>query len=226
MSMRGLKVSMSTKSLTKSTPRDNSLFPLCPHYRSSPDLSSHRVPPTSFLTTHRLQNFITDLRNAPNKEIERARVDKELANIRMKFKSDKPLASYDKQKYVWKLLYIYMLGYEIEFGHIQVKTRKRRSQKFPFVKSWENPSAKFHSSPRRHFTPPLASRFWTWSAPRSTARSKSGTSPRRSSSARPRSSAVSSSIRSSKTSSRATRASNASPSRPRPTSAAESSPRT
>lgn len=28
-------------------------------------------------------------------------------------------AEYDKQKYVWKLLYIYMLGYEVEFGHKQ-----------------------------------------------------------------------------------------------------------
>ena len=26
---------------------------------------------------------------------------------------------YDKNKYVWKLLYIYMLGYEVEFGHKQ-----------------------------------------------------------------------------------------------------------
>ena len=26
---------------------------------------------------------------------------------------------YDKKKYVWKLLYIYMLGYEVEFGHKQ-----------------------------------------------------------------------------------------------------------
>ena len=30
-----------------------------------------------------------------------------------------PGAGYDRRKYVWKLLYIYMLGYEIEFGHKQ-----------------------------------------------------------------------------------------------------------
>ena len=29
------------------------------------------------------------------------------------------LAEYDKKKYVWKLLYIYMLGYDVEFGHKQ-----------------------------------------------------------------------------------------------------------
>ena len=28
-------------------------------------------------------------------------------------------AEYDRKKYVWKLLYIYMLGYEVEFGHKQ-----------------------------------------------------------------------------------------------------------
>ena len=26
---------------------------------------------------------------------------------------------YDKKKYVWKLLYVYMLGYPVEFGHKQ-----------------------------------------------------------------------------------------------------------
>ena len=29
------------------------------------------------------------------------------------------IAEYDKKKYVWKLLYIYMLGYDVEFGHKQ-----------------------------------------------------------------------------------------------------------
>lgn len=28
-------------------------------------------------------------------------------------------AGYDRRKYIWKLLYIYMLGYEIDFGHKQ-----------------------------------------------------------------------------------------------------------
>lgn len=28
-------------------------------------------------------------------------------------------AEYDKKKYVWKLLYVYMLGYPVEFGHKQ-----------------------------------------------------------------------------------------------------------
>ena len=29
------------------------------------------------------------------------------------------IAEYDKKKYVWKLLYIYMLGHDVEFGHKQ-----------------------------------------------------------------------------------------------------------
>jgi len=73
-------------------------------------------------------------------------VDKELGKIRKKFASGNVLsgklltslmvayaaaielrvtsdpvhaAEYDKKKYVWKLLYIYMLGYDVEFGHKQ-----------------------------------------------------------------------------------------------------------
>eukprot|EP00873_Tetraselmis_striata_P008662 jgi/Tetstr1/428926/TSEL_018902.t1 len=66
-----------------------------------------------------LKVFITDIRNCKNREEEEQRVDKELANIRTKFKSDKSLTEYEKKKYVWKLLYIHMLGYDVEFGHVQ-----------------------------------------------------------------------------------------------------------
>lgn len=66
-----------------------------------------------------LQVFIAAIRNCPNKEMEQKRVDKELAKIRNKFTNDKNLKGYDKKKYVWKLLYAYMLGYDIDFGHIQ-----------------------------------------------------------------------------------------------------------
>lgn len=66
-----------------------------------------------------LHNFISEIRNCKTKEDERARVDKELANIRVKFSSPANLSSYDKKKYVWKLCYIYMLGYEVDFGHVE-----------------------------------------------------------------------------------------------------------
>jgi len=67
-----------------------------------------------------LHNFILDIRNAPNKEEERVRVDKELANIRAKFSSSSTLNSYQKKKYVWKMCYIFMLGYEVDFGHMEI----------------------------------------------------------------------------------------------------------
>jgi AP-2 complex subunit alpha len=67
-----------------------------------------------------LQNFISDIRNCESKEEERARVDKELANIRQKFAASSSLNSYQKKKYVWKMCYIYMLGYDIDFGHIEI----------------------------------------------------------------------------------------------------------
>ena len=47
-------------------------------------------------------------------------MDKELANIRAKFASSDKLQAYHKKKYVWKMCYIYMLGYDIDFGHVEV----------------------------------------------------------------------------------------------------------
>ncbi|CAE7482439.1 ALPHA-ADR [Symbiodinium pilosum] len=67
-----------------------------------------------------LQVFIADIRNCQTKEQERQRVDKELSKIRQKFATPKTLSGYDRKKYVWKLLYAYMLGYEIDdTGHFQ-----------------------------------------------------------------------------------------------------------
>lgn len=66
-----------------------------------------------------LQVFIADIRNCQTKEQEQQRVDKELSKIRLKFANPKSLSGYDKKKYVWKLLYAYMLGYDIDFGHFQ-----------------------------------------------------------------------------------------------------------
>lgn len=63
--------------------------------------------------------FISDVRNCQNKEQERLRVDKELGNIRTRFKNEKGLSPYEKKKYVWKMLYIYMLGYDVDFGHME-----------------------------------------------------------------------------------------------------------
>ncbi len=45
-----------------------------------------------------LNIFIQDVRNAANKEVEEERVDKELANIRKKFKKVKDMTAYDRKK--------------------------------------------------------------------------------------------------------------------------------
>eukprot|EP01047_Picozoa_sp_COSAG01_P061458 COSAG01_NODE_7681_length_3100_cov_12.140356_2_plen_669_part_01 len=66
-----------------------------------------------------LHNFIRDLKNAATPEKEQKRVFEELAKIRAKFRGEKDLDAYSKKKYVWKLLYIFMLGYEVDFGVIE-----------------------------------------------------------------------------------------------------------
>eukprot|EP00501_MAST-03F_sp_TOSAG23-6_P002260 GSMAST32.ASY1.ANO1.2360.1 assembled CDS len=67
--------------------------------------------------------FISDLRNCKSKEAEVERVDLEMANIRKKFTSTKKkLDAYNQQKYVWKMMYMWMLGYEVDFGHMELMT--------------------------------------------------------------------------------------------------------
>ncbi|EGG20742.1 adaptor-related protein complex 2 [Cavenderia fasciculata] len=69
-----------------------------------------------------LTNFISDLRNAPSKEVEEKRVTKEMAHIRKEFKENKNIDGYQRRKYVCKLIYMYMLGYELDFGHMEAVT--------------------------------------------------------------------------------------------------------
>lgn len=66
-----------------------------------------------------LHNFISDIRNSSGKDNERRRVDDELAKIRSKFSESAAMTSYDKKKYILKMCYIFLLGYEVDFGHMQ-----------------------------------------------------------------------------------------------------------
>lgn len=66
-----------------------------------------------------LNLFITDIRKCRGKEEELKRIYKELANIRSKFKGDKPLKGYDKKKYISKMIFMFLLGYECDFGYIE-----------------------------------------------------------------------------------------------------------
>ncbi|KAJ2518398.1 hypothetical protein H4217_003358 [Coemansia sp. RSA 1939] len=60
--------------------------------------------------------FIADLRKCRSNEEEERRVNKELANIRTKFK-EPGLSGYNRKKYVCKLIYMSLLGYDVNFGH-------------------------------------------------------------------------------------------------------------
>ncbi|KAH8877624.1 AP-2 complex subunit alpha-2 [Schistosoma japonicum] len=77
------------------------------------------MPSTKGDAMRGLAVFISDIRNCKSKESEIRRVNKELANIRSKFRGDKTLDGYQKKKYVCKLLFIFLLGHEIDFGHTE-----------------------------------------------------------------------------------------------------------
>lgn len=74
-------------------------------------------PNQNFNIIKGLQILIGDIRNCTTREDEAKRVELELDKIRKKFSANKVLTGYDKKKYVWKLIYIYILGYEVDFGH-------------------------------------------------------------------------------------------------------------
>ncbi|KNE59113.1 hypothetical protein AMAG_03453 [Allomyces macrogynus ATCC 38327] len=65
-----------------------------------------------------LSTFIADIRNCRSRELEEKRINKELGHIRQKFKEGN-LTGYDRKKYVSKLLFMYILGYQIDFGHVE-----------------------------------------------------------------------------------------------------------
>lgn len=67
-----------------------------------------------------LAHFIRDIRKVTaNKEAEQARIDQELGKIRSKFKESNSLSTYDRRKYVCKLMFVSMLGYPVLFGHME-----------------------------------------------------------------------------------------------------------
>ena len=69
------------------------------------------------LSIRGLNIFISDIRNCQNKEAEQKRVETEKQKIRQKFAGKTALSSYDRKKYIWKLIYIKLLGYEVDFGY-------------------------------------------------------------------------------------------------------------
>ncbi|GIY18848.1 AP-2 complex subunit alpha [Caerostris darwini] len=66
---------------------------------------------------HGLSLFISDIRNCKCKEAEIMRINKELANIRSQFRKDSMLNGYKKKKYICKLIFIFLLGYDFDCGY-------------------------------------------------------------------------------------------------------------
>ena len=64
-----------------------------------------------------LQSIINGIRECTTREAESKRVESEHDKIRKKLNSTSALTGYEKKKCIWKLLYIYILGYKIDFGH-------------------------------------------------------------------------------------------------------------
>ncbi|KAF9453817.1 Adaptor protein complex AP-2 alpha subunit [Macrolepiota fuliginosa MF-IS2] len=69
-------------------------------------------------TMRGLTQFIADIRGARVRELEEKRINKEMANIRKKFK-DGNLDGYQKKKYVAKIIFTYILGYKVDIGHME-----------------------------------------------------------------------------------------------------------
>ncbi|KZT44370.1 Adaptor protein complex AP-2 alpha subunit [Sistotremastrum suecicum HHB10207 ss-3] len=65
-----------------------------------------------------LTQFIADIRGARIRENEERRINKEMANIRKKFKEGN-LDGYQKKKYVAKVVFTYILGYPVDIGHME-----------------------------------------------------------------------------------------------------------
>ncbi|KAF9044533.1 Adaptor protein complex AP-2 alpha subunit [Hymenopellis radicata] len=65
-----------------------------------------------------LTQFIADIRGARVRDLEEKRINKEMANIRKRFK-DGNLDGYQKKKYVAKIIFTYILGYKVDVGHME-----------------------------------------------------------------------------------------------------------
>lgn len=67
--------------------------------------------------------FIADIRNSKNEEDEGKRIQAEIVNIQRNFSSSP--SGYQKKKYICKLLYIYLLGHDLDFGYDEMVSLMR-----------------------------------------------------------------------------------------------------
>lgn len=66
--------------------------------------------------------FIQEVRKCENPSDETQIVDKEVKKIRQKFLTKKNMSGYDRKKYVWKLLFARLNGYDVNFGYKEILT--------------------------------------------------------------------------------------------------------
>ena len=71
-------------------------------------------------TLRGLNNFIRSIHHSCSHEEEQKIVDKELAHIRNEFITGKKLEKHGRRKYIMKLMYIYILGYDFDFATPQI----------------------------------------------------------------------------------------------------------
>lgn len=69
-----------------------------------------------------LNMFIQEVRKCENPSDEAVIVDKELKKIRQKFMTKKTMSGYDRKKYIWKLLFARLNGYDVNFGYREILT--------------------------------------------------------------------------------------------------------
>lgn len=77
-----------------------------------------------------LKHFINEIRACPSKEAQKARVIKELGKFQFVFQNAKQMGSYQRKKYVCKLLYIFMLGYPLSTNLYRESLRICSATKF------------------------------------------------------------------------------------------------
>lgn len=85
------------------------------------------------LTLRGLNIFVHEVRNTQNHEEEALRVDKEVKKVRSKFLSKSNLSGYERKKNLFKLLFIKLLGYEVNFGYKEIASLvagKKYSEKY------------------------------------------------------------------------------------------------
>lgn len=75
-----------------------------------------RVDKPSANVIRGLSLFIGDIRSCSSKAQEEKVVQKEMAKIRQKFLKG-GMSPAERKKYIWKLIYAHILGYDVDFGH-------------------------------------------------------------------------------------------------------------